>query len=102
MQTLRSSNIVFARSPSHIHQLTVEFRKNSATTLTKSIKSSFAGAYQKMLLYAIETSKRDPDHPGVWRDAKRLEDTMEGAGTRTEALNWRSVTRLIQHLPNVA
>lgn len=41
------------------------------------------------LLYIAEGAKRDGR--GVWRDAKLLERSMAGLGTKDERLVWRCV-----------
>lgn len=47
--------------------------------MTKEIKQHFNGHLQDALLFAVEGGKRDG--LGIWRDAKRLEGAMSGAGT---------------------
>lgn len=61
----QSTKIIFARSPEHIHQLTVDYKKQSATSLTRAIKQNFTGMLLQMLLYACETGKNDSRGPGV-------------------------------------
>lgn len=60
-----STKILLARSPAHIHLITVEFRKHSPTSLTRSIKQVFTGTLEKLLLYAVENGKNDKDGAGV-------------------------------------
>ncbi|KAI5481521.1 Annexin family protein [Pseudohyphozyma bogoriensis] len=82
------SKIILARSPAHLHSVQVEYRKRTKMTLTKAVKQASTGTLEKILLYALETGKNDSDGPEVWRDAKLLYKTMEGVGTRNEALSW--------------
>ncbi|GAA5951496.1 hypothetical protein JCM21900_001584 [Sporobolomyces salmonicolor] len=86
------SKILLARSPSHLHDLDVEFRKSTAghSSLSKAIKQSVPlDLLQRMLLHAVEGGKTGPkrnegeeaeksEFPcGVWRDAKELESAVE-------------------------
>lgn len=61
----QSTKILLARSPAHIHLITVEFRRHSPTTLTRAIKQVFSGTLEKLLLYAVENGKNSKDAPGV-------------------------------------
>ncbi|GAA5889951.1 hypothetical protein JCM5296_003659 [Sporobolomyces johnsonii] len=86
------SKILLARSPSHLHELDVEFRKSTAghSSLSKAIKQSVPlELLQRMLLHAVEGGKtgaksnegeeaEKSEFPwGVWRDAKKLERAVE-------------------------
>lgn len=55
------------------------FKQRNGKSLTNQIKQHFAGHLQDALLFAVEGGKRDG--LGIWRDAKRLEAAMKGAGT---------------------
>lgn len=63
------------------------------TPLTRKIKQHFTGHLQSALLYALEGAKKDTN--GAWRDAKRIHDTMEGAGTDDKMLIIRFVYSLL-------
>jgi len=43
------------------------------------------------LLYIVHGVKPKRDRQGVWRDAKLLEKTMKGSGTRDTALTYRLI-----------
>ena len=46
---------------------------------------------QMALVYIVHGVKPKRDRQGVWRDAKLLEKTMKGAGTRDMALTYRLI-----------
>ncbi|GAA6007272.1 hypothetical protein JCM11491_003069 [Sporobolomyces phaffii] len=82
------SKILLARSPAHLGELDIEYRRSTAghSSLSKAIKQSVgAGTLQRMLLHAVEGGKKrsskDPDgreyDVTVWRDAKKLKNACE-------------------------
>jgi len=58
-------------------------------SLSKVVKKTFSGALEDALLYILHGLKAKRDGQGVWRDAKLLEQTMAGLGTRNAALVYR-------------
>ena len=65
------------------------FKQRNGKSLTNQIKQHFSGHLQNALLFAVEGGKRDG--MGIWRDAKRLEAAMAGAGTSDNLLIARIV-----------
>lgn len=89
------TKIILARSPAHLHLVTAEFLKSGRTSLTRAIKDNFSGTIAQLLLYAVENGKKDRDAPGIWRDAKLLENALQaGSVSRNDALTWRFVAVL--------
>ncbi|KAK4700709.1 hypothetical protein P7C70_g5531, partial [Phenoliferia sp. Uapishka_3] len=84
------ARIVFCRSPVHLNRLQQVYLHTRRTSLTHDVKRGVSGHLQKALLYALEGGKRDTN--GCWRDAKMLNATMVGAGTRDVLL----VVRLLR------
>lgn len=65
------------------------FKQRNGKSLTNQIKQHFRGHLQDALLFAVEGGKRDG--MGIWRDAKRFEAAMAGAGTSDDLLIARTV-----------
>lgn len=80
---LRSS-ILLSRSPIYLQALNTHYFTASRKHLTKEIKQHFSGHLQAALLHAVNGGKKDGT--GVWRDAKLLERSMAGMGTKDEQL----------------
>ncbi|SCV68675.1 BQ2448_796 [Microbotryum intermedium] len=87
------TKILLARSPAHVHALTLEYRSHphSLSQSIKQVYSTAAPALAKLLLHAVENGKNNDDGPGVWRDAKSLEAAVKGPGARNDMLAWRLV-----------
>ncbi|KAJ3797112.1 hypothetical protein GGU11DRAFT_878107 [Lentinula aff. detonsa] len=86
-------NIIINCSRSHLAALCDAYR-SKYKSLTKVIKSEFSGHMRQTLLFIVEGAK--PKHamefgPGVWRDAKLLEKSMKGLGTKDKQLVRRVV-----------
>ncbi|THU75820.1 Annexin [Dendrothele bispora CBS 962.96] len=62
-------------------------------SLAKVIKSEFSGHMRATLLHIVNgvKPKRLSEGVGVWRDAKLLEASMKGLGTKDKQLVWRIV-----------
>lgn len=104
---MRRSSIVFARSPLHLHHLQIEYLKARKIPLTRQVKRHITGHLRDALLYALEGGKKDTTgccefffssrdqgrraEADAGRDAKMLEKTMSGAGTKDDLLIIRSV-----------
>ncbi|KAK4054841.1 hypothetical protein OIV83_000765 [Microbotryomycetes sp. JL201] len=86
-----SVRILLSRSPEHLGHVMQEFRRGSATSITKAIKQVFHGTLLEMLLFAVENAKHKEDGLGVWRDAKRLSKTLDSTTSRNETLSWRII-----------
>ncbi|KAJ3750363.1 hypothetical protein DFH05DRAFT_1466998 [Lentinula detonsa] len=86
-------SIIINCSRSHLAALCDAYR-SKYKSLTKVIKSEFSGHMRQTLLFIVEGAK--PKHamefgPGVWRDAKLLEKSMKGLGTKDKQLVRRVV-----------
>lgn len=60
-------------------------------SLSKVVKKTFSGALENALLYILHGVKAKRDGQGIWRDAKLLEKTMAGLGTRDATLIYRTI-----------
>ncbi|GAA5892067.1 hypothetical protein JCM6882_005685 [Rhodosporidiobolus microsporus] len=100
------AKILLARSPTHLHSLTLDYRKTVTaghSSLTKAIKQCIpAGTLQRLFLHAVENAKNVTTAAGegkeggfgtgVWRDAKALERAVEvEKGGKRDELLWRLV-----------
>ncbi|KAJ4480339.1 hypothetical protein C8R41DRAFT_798870 [Lentinula lateritia] len=88
-------DIIINRSKPHLAALCDAYGRKYKS-LTKVIKSEFSGHMRQTLLFILEGAK--PKHsmefgPGVWRDAKMLEKSMKGLGTKDKQL----VRRIIRY-----
>ncbi|KAF7440240.1 hypothetical protein PC9H_000584 [Pleurotus ostreatus] len=81
--------IMVNRSGPHLAAISAAYHAKHKMTLTRAIKKEFSGHMKDALLYIAEGAKRDGR--GVWRDAKLLERSMAGLGTKDERLVWRVV-----------
>ncbi|KAJ3719908.1 hypothetical protein C8R42DRAFT_672136 [Lentinula raphanica] len=86
-------DIIINRSRPHLAALCDAYARKYKS-LTKVIKSEFSGHMRQTLLFIVEGAK--PKHamefgPGVWRDAKLLEKSMKGLGTKDKQLVRRIV-----------
>ncbi|EAU92494.2 annexin A4 [Coprinopsis cinerea okayama7 len=60
-------------------------------SLSKVVKKAFSGNLETALLYILHGVKSKRDGQGIWRDAKLLEKTMAGLGTRDSTLIYRTM-----------
>ncbi|EEB99534.1 hypothetical protein MPER_00773, partial [Moniliophthora perniciosa FA553] len=80
--------VIVNRSRPHLAAICEAYPKKHKKSLTKVIKSEFSGHMQFTLLYIVGGAKPRPKHgitsqnAGVWRDAKLLEASMKGFGTK--------------------
>ncbi|KAF4576327.1 hypothetical protein EYR36_001073 [Pleurotus pulmonarius] len=81
--------IMVNRSGPHLAAISAAYHAKYKMTLTRAIKKEFSGHMKDALLYIAEGAKREGR--GVWRDAKLLERSMAGLGTKDERLVWRIV-----------
>lgn len=82
--------ILINRSNPHIAAVVTGFsmRYKSLSTV---IKKTFSGHIQSSLLYIMHGAKSKRDGRGFWRDAKLLEKSMAGLGTRDTQLTYRLI-----------
>ncbi|KAH8918621.1 Annexin [Atractiella rhizophila] len=80
-------SIILARSPKHLHELQKRYQSQNRKTLTKVIKSHFSGHMEQGLVYVLNGAKKDTT--GAWRDAKWIEKSMKGMGTKDNELVYR-------------
>ncbi|TEB16534.1 Annexin, partial [Coprinellus micaceus] len=78
------------RSQPHLAAVITTFGQRNKS-LSKVIKRTFSGDLMKSLLYILHGIKSKRDGQGIWRDAKLLEKTMAGLGTRDAALIYRTL-----------
>ncbi|KAF5380744.1 hypothetical protein D9757_007147 [Collybiopsis confluens] len=85
-------DIIINRSRTYLAALCDAYARKYKS-LTKVIKSEFSGHMRQTLLFIVEGAK--PKHavegPGIWRDAKMLEKSMKGLGTKDKQLVRRIV-----------
>ncbi|KIM35597.1 hypothetical protein M413DRAFT_449644 [Hebeloma cylindrosporum] len=84
------AEILINRSDTHIAAVIVKFNTKHRS-ISKVIKDTFSGHMEMALLYIVHGVKPKRDRQGVWRDAKLLEKTMKGAGTRDTALTYHLI-----------
>ena len=60
-------------------------------SLSKVIKKNFSGTMMEAFLFIVHGVKPKRDGKGIWRDAKNLEKTMAGLGTKDTMLIYRLV-----------
>ncbi|TFK21260.1 Annexin [Coprinopsis marcescibilis] len=76
------------RSQPHLATVITQYGQKHKS-LSKVIKKSFSGDMENALLYILNGVKPKRDGQGIWRDAKLLEKTMAGLGTRDSTLVYR-------------
>lgn len=77
------------RSHPHLASVITAYSKTHKKSLSKVVKKQFSGDLERGLLYILHGVKAKRDGQGVWRDAKMLEATMAGMGTRDKQLIYR-------------
>jgi len=82
--------ILINRSNPHIAAVVTGFSMQYKS-LSKVIKKTFSGHLETSLLYVMHGAKSKRDGQGVWRDAKLIEKSMAGLGTRDTQLIYRLV-----------
>ncbi|KAJ4467255.1 hypothetical protein J3R30DRAFT_3718159 [Lentinula aciculospora] len=86
-------DIIINRSKSHLAALCDAYGRKYKS-LTKVIKSEFSAHMRQTLLFIVDGAKSKHAiefGPGVWRDAKLLEKSMKGFGTKDKQLIRRIV-----------
>lgn len=89
--------VIVNRSRPHLAAICEVYPKKHKKTITKVIKSEFSGHMRFTLLYIVNGAKPRPKHgitsqnASLWRDAKLLEASMKGFGTKDKELGWRVV-----------
>jgi len=82
--------ILINRSNPHIAAVVTGF-SHRYKNLSKVIKKTFSGHIQSSLLYIMHGAKAKRDGQGFWRDAKLMEKSMAGLGTRDTQLIYRLI-----------
>ncbi|PPR03114.1 hypothetical protein CVT24_012417 [Panaeolus cyanescens] len=83
--------ILFNRSDLHLRAIVLAFGEKHDKNLSKTIKKAFSGTVEMALLHIVQGIKPKRDGQGRWRDAKLLEKSMAGLGTRTTQLSYRLI-----------
>ncbi|KAF8881504.1 hypothetical protein BD779DRAFT_1546281 [Infundibulicybe gibba] len=83
-------DILINRSRAHITDLCAAYSLRYKS-LSKIIKKEFSGHMRDAFLHIVAGAKPKRDKNGVWRDAKLLEASMKGMGTKDAQLVWRVV-----------
>lgn len=79
---------VFTRSSdAHLRAVASEYQRNYSIEITRMIRKEFSGHMQDALLYIMDGALNKPA-----RDAKLLEESMKGLGTKDNLL----ITRLVR------
>jgi len=73
----------------HLATVITAYAETHKSTVSKVIKKHSSGNLRDALLYILHGAKATRDGRGIWRDAKLLEATMAGFGTRDDALTYR-------------
>ncbi|PFH48119.1 hypothetical protein AMATHDRAFT_6104 [Amanita thiersii Skay4041] len=81
------TEIFTRRSYIHLSRM-ITIYKHRNKSLSKVIKKETSGHLRDALLYILHGIK-ERQNPAQWRDAKRLEKTMAGLGTKNELLVFR-------------
>jgi len=82
--------ILINRSNPHIAAVVTGFA-TQYKSLSGVIKKTFSGQLESSLLYVMHGAKSKRDGQGIWRDAKLIEKSMAGLGTRDTQLIYRLV-----------
>ncbi|KAF8799887.1 Annexin [Phlegmacium glaucopus] len=82
--------VLINRSNPHIAAVVTGFATRYKS-LSKVIKKTFSGQMEDSLLYIMHGAKPKRDGQGFWRDAKLLEKSMKGMGTKDMQLIYRLV-----------
>ncbi|KAF9055699.1 hypothetical protein BJ165DRAFT_1398516 [Panaeolus papilionaceus] len=83
--------ILVNRSDVHLSAVITAYSEKHDKTLSKVVKKTFSGTMHQAMLYIIQGVKPKRDKQGIWRDAKLLEKSMAGFGTRTTQLTYRLI-----------
>ncbi|KAF9478913.1 Annexin [Pholiota conissans] len=82
--------ILINRSDQHISAVIALFG-TQYKSLSKVIKKTFSGTIEQGLLHIMHGVKPKRDQQGIWRDAKMLEKSMAGLGTKDQQLVYRLI-----------
>ncbi|KJA28322.1 hypothetical protein HYPSUDRAFT_51172 [Hypholoma sublateritium FD-334 SS-4] len=82
--------ILINRSDQHLAAVIAAFGARYKS-LSKVIKKTFRGTVEHGLLFIVHGVKPKRDQQGIWRDAKLLEKSMAGMGTKDQQLIYRLV-----------
>ncbi|KAF8971864.1 hypothetical protein BDZ97DRAFT_2025750 [Flammula alnicola] len=82
--------ILINRSDAHLAAV-ISAYSTRYKSLSKIIKKTFSGTTEEALLYIVHGVKPKRDQQGYWRDAKLLEKSMAGLGTKDTQLIYRLV-----------
>ncbi|KAF9565818.1 Annexin [Agrocybe pediades] len=82
--------ILVNRSDAHLGAVAQAFELKYKS-LSKVIKKTFSGTLENGLVYIVQGIKPKHDGRGYWRDAKLLEKSMAGLGTKDYQLIYRLI-----------
>jgi len=82
--------VLVNRSTPHLQAVITSYG-TSYKSLSKVIKKAFSGDVERALLHIVHGVKAKRDGRGEWRDAKLLEKSMAGLGTRDAQLVYRLI-----------
>ncbi|GAC93705.1 hypothetical protein PHSY_001270 [Pseudozyma hubeiensis SY62] len=88
--------ILIQRSTPHLAAVAQAYQQRHRKSLSSMINSEFSGHMQDALRYIVDGAEHDGQ--GITRDARLLEDSMKGMGTKDERLVYR-VARLHWNKP---
>ncbi|EST09621.2 Annexin repeat [Kalmanozyma brasiliensis GHG001] len=88
--------ILLQRSTPHLAAVAQAYQQRHRGSLSKMIDTEFSGHMKDALRYIVDGAEHDGQ--GVTRDARLLEDSMKGMGTKDERLVYR-VARLHWNKP---
>ncbi|CDR87406.1 related to annexin XIV [Sporisorium scitamineum] len=79
--------ILVQRSGPHLAAVAQAYQHHHKRPLSKMIDSEFSGHMKNALRYIVDGAEQDGQ--GITRDARLLEDSMKGMGTKDERLAYR-------------
>ncbi|KJA28323.1 hypothetical protein HYPSUDRAFT_33665 [Hypholoma sublateritium FD-334 SS-4] len=89
-EEIKFFEILINRSDQHLAAVITAFGQRYKS-LSKVIKKTFSGTIETGLLFIVHGVKPKRDQQGIWRDAKLLEKSMAGLGTKDVQLIYRLV-----------
>ncbi|KAF9528103.1 hypothetical protein CPB83DRAFT_356481 [Crepidotus variabilis] len=80
--------VLVNRSDGHLASVITAYATRYKS-LSKIIKKTFSGNIEAALLFIVHGVKAKRDGQGIWRDAKLMEKSMAGLGTKDQQLVYR-------------
>lgn len=84
---IATCGVLLQRSTPHLQAVARTFEQKRKSKLSKAVGSEFSGHMKDALLFIVEGV--EGDGTGIERDAKLIEESMKGMGTKDERLIYR-------------